>query len=66
MTPTPGGFAAFRTPVNREVFAPGFDLWQRLSDALRRVWRTAKRLPDRGRKARPEELPVEYYRFPPF
>ena len=66
MTPTPGGFAAFRVPVDRAVFAPGFDLWQRLSDALRRVSRTLMRLPDRGRKAQPDELPPEYFRLPPF
>jgi hypothetical protein len=64
--PTLGGFAAFREPVEREVFAPGFDLWQQLSGAVRRVRWTVMRLPDRGRKARPDELSPEYFRFPPF
>jgi hypothetical protein len=66
VTPTLGGFAAFREPVDREVFAPGFDLWQQLSGTLRRVRWVVMRLPDRGRKARPDELPPEYFRFPPF
>jgi hypothetical protein len=66
VTPTLGGFAAFRKPVDREVFAPGFDLWQRASSALRRLWRAAIRLPDRSREARPDEIPSEYFRFPPF
>ena len=65
MTPTLDGFAAFRKPVDREVFAPGFDLWQRVSAPLRRVRWTVMRLPDRGREARPDELPPEYFRFPP-
>jgi hypothetical protein len=59
------GFAAFREPVDREVFAPGFDLWQRASRALRRIGRAAILLPDRG-AARPDDLPPEYFRFPPY
>ena len=51
MIPTPGGFAAFRAPVDREVFAPGFDLWQRFATPLRRIWQAIIRLPDRGRNA---------------
>jgi hypothetical protein len=66
VTPTLGGFAAFRKPVDREVFAPGFALWQRLGGPLRRVWLAAIRLPDRGRAARPDDVPPEYFRFPPF
>ena len=66
MTPTLGGFAAFRQPVDREVFAPGFGLWERFSTPLRRVWRVVIRLPDRGRDARPDDMPPEYFRFPPF
>jgi hypothetical protein len=66
VTPTLDGFTAFRKPVDREVFAPGFDLWQRLSTVLRRICRAAILLPDRGRNARPDDVPPEYFRFPPF
>ena len=66
MTPTGSGFAAFRGPVEREVFEPGFGLWLRLSGALRRLWFAAIASPDRGAGARPEDVPPEYFRIPPF
>ena len=66
VTTTRPGFVAFRESVDREVFEPGFALWERAAGPLRRVWRALIRLPDRGRGARPDEVPPEYYRFPPF
>ena len=66
MASTESGFAAFRGPVEREVFAPGFGLWLRVSKALRGLWLAAIRLPDRGLAPRNEELPPEFFRFPPF
>jgi hypothetical protein len=57
-------FAAFRAPVDREVFAPGFGLWLGMSGALIRLWRAAIALPDRGRVATSDDLPPEYFRFP--
>src|ERR1700726_2365373 len=32
------GFAVFREPVDRRVFAPGFGLWLRLETPLQRLW----------------------------
>jgi hypothetical protein len=66
VTPTRPSFAAFRGQVDREVFEPGFELWQRLSGPLRRLWLAAITLPDRGAKATPDDLAPEYFRFPPF
>lgn len=66
MTPTTSRFAGFRGPVEREVFEPGFGLWLRLSGPLNRLWRVAIRLSDRGADARPDDVPPEYFRFPPF
>ena len=53
------GFAAFRGPAERKVFEPGFWLWQRLC----RLCRALLMLPDRGPAA--DELPPEYFRYPP-
>ena len=66
MTPTEASFAAFRGSVEREVFEPGFGLWLRLSDPLSRLWRAVVTLPDRGGDATPDDVPPEYFRFPPF
>ena len=66
MTPTRPSFAAFRGQVDREVFEPGFELWQRLSGPLRRLWLAVITLPDRGRDASPDDVPPEFFRFPPF
>ena len=66
MTPTESSFAAFRGPVEREVFEPGLGLWLRLSAAVRQFWRAAITLPDRGADARPDDVPPEYFHFPPF
>ena len=66
MTLMLGGFTAFRVPVDRKVFAPGFDLWQRGSRMLRRLRRAAMTLPDRDRDTRPNDVPPEFFRFPPF
>ena len=66
MTPTRPSFAAFRGPVEREVFEPGFGLWLQLSRVLRRLGLAAIRLPDRGAEARPDDVPPEYFHFPPF
>jgi len=66
VTPTESSFAAFRGPVEREVFEPGFGLWLQLSRALRRLWLAAIMSPDRGADARPDDVPPEYFRFPPF
>lgn len=60
------GFAAFRLPVDRRVFAPTFDLRSRPGKALRRLWLVTISLPDRGAGANGDELPCEYFRFPPF
>ena len=60
------GFAAFREPVDRRVFAPGFDLWLRLEKPVQRLWRAAIKLPDRGADALPDDVPPEFYRFPCF
>lgn len=64
MTTTQTGFAAFREPVDRAVFEPGFALWERAAGPLGRLLRTLLRLPDKGREAT-SELPPEYFRFPP-
>jgi hypothetical protein len=66
VTPMQPSFAAFRGPVDRKVFAPGFVLWTRAGSALRRIVRTVLMLPDRGRDATPDDVPPEYFRFPPF
>jgi hypothetical protein len=63
MIPMEQSFAAFRVPVDREVFEPGSDLWDLMSEALRRLWLMLVALPDRGRSA--PELTPEYFRFPP-
>lgn len=59
MPPIHAGFAAFGEPVERRVFAPGFRLWL----SLRRFCRMLILLPDRGPAA--DELPPEFFRFPP-
>jgi hypothetical protein len=59
-------FAAFRVPVDRTVFEPGFRLWLRVSGPVERLWRTVLGLPDRGPDAAFEHLPAEYFRYPPF
>jgi hypothetical protein len=61
MTSAESGFAAFRNPIDRRAFAPGFVLWTRLGKALRGVWRVIVTLPDH---AAAEELPPEFFRFP--
>ena len=66
MTSTEPSFAAFRGPVEREVFEPGFGLWQRLEVPFQRLWRAVINLPDRGADAGPDDVPPEFYRFPPF
>ncbi|HVH79501.1 MAG TPA: hypothetical protein VM782_08945 [Stellaceae bacterium] len=66
MTPLSPGFAAFRAPVDRTVFEPGFRLWLRVSRPLDRFWRTVLRLPERRPDAANDDLPPEYFRFPPF
>jgi hypothetical protein len=66
VSPTRPSFATFRGPVDREVFAPGFDLWLRLSRGPHQLWRVLITLPDRGGAATPDDLPAEYFRFPPF
>ncbi len=65
MSPTRPSFAMFRGPVDREVFAPGFDLWLRLSGGSLQLWRALITLPDRGAIATPKDVPPEYFRFPP-
>lgn len=62
MTSMEGGFAAFRGPIDRKVFAPGFIVWTRVGAALRTAWRAIVTLPDRGITA--EELPPEFFRYP--
>ena len=64
MTGFESSFAAFRGPVDRAVFAPGFGLWMRVAGALRHGWRRLVSLPDRGPAAQP--LPPEFFRFPHF
>ena len=63
MTSVEGGFAAFREPVEREVYAPGLALWMRIGGTLRRAGRRLISLPDQGIVAKP--LPSEFFRFPP-
>jgi len=66
VTSTEDGFAAFRAPVDRTVFEPGFRLWKRVGEPLNRFWRAVLRVPDRGPDAASDELPPEYFRYPPF
>jgi hypothetical protein len=64
VTPIQPSFTAFRGPVDRRVFAPGFVLWTRMEGVVRRIVWTVLMLPDRG-AAGQKELPPEFYRFPP-
>lgn len=57
-------FVAFRRPVDRKVFEPGFREWQLLGAPLRRLWHAIVTLPDRGRDA--DEVPPEFFQFPPY
>ena len=66
MTPITPSFAAFHGSVDRAVFEPGFGLWQWVSQAPLRLWLAAVTLPDRGCDALPDEVPAEFFRFPPF
>ena len=66
MTPIQPSFTAFRGPVDRRVFAPGFVLWTRIAGAFRRIARVMLMLPDRGSAAKPDDVPEEFYRFPCF
>ena len=66
MTPIRPSFAAFRGPVDREGFALVLELWQRVSQARHRLWIAAVTLPDRGHDALPDDVPAEFFRFPPF
>ncbi|MBV9018710.1 MAG: hypothetical protein JO058_23935 [Alphaproteobacteria bacterium] len=66
MTPKIPSFAAFRGPADRAFFEPGFGPWQRLSKMARRFWTAAVNLPDRGCDATPDDVPAEFFRFPPF
>jgi hypothetical protein len=65
VTPIQPSFAAFRGPVDRKVFAPGFVLWTHAGGVLRRLARAVLMLPDRGAPADQQDLPPEFYRFPP-
>jgi hypothetical protein len=62
MTSAESGFAAFREPIEREVYAPGLTLWMHAGAPLRRAWRRLIKLPDQGAAAKP--LPPEFFRFP--
>jgi hypothetical protein len=64
MSSAGSGFAAFRGPIDRRVFEPGFELWLRVSGAVRRLSLAVVTLPDRGPNAEP--LPPEFFRFPRF
>ena len=66
MTPIGSAVGAFRGPVDRALFALGFGLWQRVSHASHRLWVAAISLPDRTRGATPDDVPAEFFRFPPF
>ena len=59
-------FAVFRGPVDHAIFELGFGLWQHVSQASHRLWVAAVALPDRGRDAMLDDLPDEFFRFPPF
>jgi hypothetical protein len=59
-------FAAPGGSAEHAVFEPGFGLRQRTNAALRRLWLAVIMLPDRGRHAIAQELPAEFFRFPPF
>ena len=65
MTAIRPSFVAFRGTVDREVFEPGFRVWQEIGAPLRWLLRAIVTLPDRGREAAPEDVPPEYFRFPP-
>jgi len=52
----PAGAAPFRTDTGRG----------RLGEVLRDFWIGLISLPDRGREARPDDVPREIFRFPPF
>jgi hypothetical protein len=64
LTTANGAFTAFRGPVDRQVFAPGFGIWIRVEAPVRKVRRVIVTLPDRGLNA--EALPPEFFRFPHF
>jgi hypothetical protein len=66
MTAALPSFAAFRGPVDRAALEPGFSEWRRAGALLRRLLRNLVTLPDRGGNATVENLPPEYFRFPPF
>lgn len=66
MTPVIPSFAALRGPADRAVFEPSFGLWQRVRQMPRRFWVAVVSLPDRGRDARQDDMPAEFFRFPPF
>jgi len=61
MTSAESGFAAFRGPVKRKVYAPGLAPWVHVDGTLRRRLIS---LPDQGAAAKP--LPPEFFRFPHF
>ena len=59
-------FAMFREPVDHAIFELSFGLWQHLSQASHRLWIAVVTLPDRGCDAMPDDVPDEFFRFPPF
>jgi len=46
--------------------APGARARDEIFKVLRRLWREILALPDRGAAATPDDVPSEFYRFPPF
>ena len=66
MTAIRPSFMAFRGPVDREVFEPGFKEWRQIGAGLRWLLQAVVTLPDRGRDATAQDVPPEYFRFPPF
>jgi hypothetical protein len=66
VTPIEPTFAAFREPLDRAVFELGFGLRQRVSQASHRLWVAAISVSDRICDTTPDDVPAEFFRFPPF
>jgi len=59
-------FAVFRGRMDHAIFELGFGLWQHVSQASHRLWVAAVTLPDRDCDSVRDDVPDEFFRFPPF
>jgi hypothetical protein len=60
--------ASLPWPAPAKVLSPDIERagdWQRANRTLRRLWAGLIALPDRGGAATPDDVPREFYRFPP-